>query len=1200
MAFLSAQPWNEIGNGFYYAYKVTSLGNGGRSSITLKTSNDLLLKKDTAGAGGGDVVSGGGGPLPRPETAFAQNAADFYGQPIPISGGRRGLQGRHIWGDGIRWYGDAGFADFAVALGAPLVPAAELSRVEVRKIWANDQLILDRSLTSGLNADPSIKFSVYPGTETQTADPLIKASLGATNAVAFRGLIYIVFRNFPLKKYGFNQIPSIRAEVVDSLSVTTQVTEFSRFGATPANDTPNGTAVDWSRGRLYMPEDAGGGQWYIDTWDVSSNSQLTRVPISITPTGVATSDEQVGYDPYFEKMFFVTGVSNTRPIYMVDPLSGETIATFGTESSNLTNDANGFVNARFFATTQVQGTDGTEYYLVVGSTLDDLGILIYDPLAGASGDRLKYTGRPGVSTTFNDVQAVTTGELVTSLTDPVAVAYACDEREVYRVTIPSGQGVDSNDAPTGDPPTWTVIHDVGAGNTITRMQFDPAFAQLIIYYTGGVGGKWVRRIEPTDAYSSANGSGSATTLFDVQMVDSNIATDTHSMQYYDLSGETGLFRVPASNEWTIVNLMNGDQETFDGSKWRFTGETSDQAGTFTPETNVYWNSAAGYALMISTSADPDFTWAKGWPGRGGSETVALSDAIRWMGLKADLEAADLDIDAAIDDQIVGAIIEDRSSIWDLYNGLAQVYDFSVSESEGKIKFVKGTKNASYTPDYQVPEVDLCPVDGSEDNPESTSFQISRLSETSMPGEMELVFIDENLDYATNTVRAQRSKFPVEIVSGDKTVTLSVPIIMSATEALSRATESLFRTWHAQLNFALRLGPKYLTMEPGDTVEVTVGSTTYYGQVLEASINADHSLSVTAERYATEGEVTIAIDDPLQDREGINSEYTELWLLDTNLVRPADHDADSLVVYAAATSGGQSGWVGGAVYMIVDGTVTQVGGRHNTDPDLAGVCQDALGAWYVSMAQDWDNSVVVSPIAGAIGGISTATHSQLVADPDLNLAAIGHPGRWEIVQVGTVVDNGDGTATLSDIIRGLRGTEAHMTDHAAGDLFITLSDRPPVARALVSTDLLDDDVVFKALPLNAVTLTGTVGSRVTVAGNSHKPFAPTELSATLSGSDIDLAWVRRTRLFDGTTLTDGDDTPPLDEATEAYEIDIYDAAGTSIVRTVTGLSSPAYTYTAAQISADGFGATPTVLKYAAYQVGAVVGRGHAATRTVDVL
>ena len=75
------------------------------------------------------------------------------------------------------------------------------------------------------------------------------------------------------------------------------------------------------------------------------------------------------------------------------------------------------------------------------------------------------------------------------------------------------------------------------------------------------------------------------------------------------------------------------------------------------------------------------------------------------------------------------------------------------------------------------------------------------------------------------------------------------------------------------------------------------------------------------------------------------------------------------------------------------------------------------------------------------------------------------------------------------------------------------------------------------------------------------------------------------------MHDGDGDTPLSEVEELYSIDIFATPGAvTPVRTVDGLTSPEYTYTAADQVADGFVSPPDQLTFAVYQVGTYFGRG----------
>jgi hypothetical protein len=89
-----------------------------------------------------------------------------------------------------------------------------------------------------------------------------------------------------------------------------------------------------------------------------------------------------------------------------------------------------------------------------------------------------------------------------------------------------------------------------------------------------------------------------------------------------------------------------------------------------------------------------------------------------------------------------------------------------------------------------------------------------------------------------------------------------------------------------------------------------------------------------------------------------------------------------------------------------------------------------------------------------------------------------------------------------------------------------------------------------------------------------------------GGDLTITWVRRTRYSgEWRDLVD----VPLNEASEAYEVDVLDGPG-QVVRTLIS-SSPSITYSAADQATD-FGALQSAIDVAVYQLSAVVGRGFA--------
>jgi hypothetical protein len=98
--------------------------------------------------------------------------------------------------------------------------------VAIRRIWIGGKLLYDAGTTDQgamrVSNQTSTLFTLYTGTNTQTADPRMQATLGAANVPGYRGLAYLVFNDLPLADYGNTLMGAqIKVEVVGSGTLTT-------------------------------------------------------------------------------------------------------------------------------------------------------------------------------------------------------------------------------------------------------------------------------------------------------------------------------------------------------------------------------------------------------------------------------------------------------------------------------------------------------------------------------------------------------------------------------------------------------------------------------------------------------------------------------------------------------------------------------------------------------------------------------------------------------------------------------------------------------------------------------------------------------------------------------------------------------------------------------------------------------------------
>ncbi len=212
----------------------------------------------------------------------------------------------------------------------------------------------------------------------------------------------------------------------------------------------------------------------------------------------------------------------------------------------------------------------------------------------------------------------------------------------------------------------------------------------------------------------------------------------------------------------------------------------------------------------------------------------------------------------------------------------------------------------------------------------------------------------------------------------------------------------------------------------------------------------------------------------------------------------------------------------------------------------------------------------------------------------NWAAIKHSNEWEIIGFQTAVSTGTSSFRLTDLLRGLRGTDTIQdASLAAGADFVLLNSDVLQATSFDLAEVSD-------------ALTWSVGPEeddpgdpsyqeqiVTVNGVGTRPYAPAHIAGVIDGSnDWIITWFRQDRF--GMDWPDGSDIP-MSEVTEEYRIQIMD--GAVVKRTISGLLTETGTYTSAQQVTD-FGSNQTQITVRVSQLSAIFGFGEFREATLD--
>lgn len=581
----------------------------------------------------------------------------------------------------------------------------------------------------------------------------------------------------------------------------------------------------------------------------------------------------------------------------------------------------------------------------------------------------------------------------------------------------------------------------------------------------------------------------------------------------------------------------------------------------------------------------------GVPGGGGGGTTPGGDVVTDICERAGLDATQIDVSLLQtagyiqpSPLVMGFVCERPTPASQLLKVLMGTYLFEGVEEDGVMRWIP----RGLAPKLTIPEADLgLEEDKAKIKPE-TFAQAHDLS-----SRYAVLYNDPTKDYQQGRQSKNRN---TRIIRTKQQTVYSVPMTMTPDWARQVAEKRLYLEWLERQGFTKRLWRGlYMKLSPTDVIEFVYEGLTFRERIVEENIGQGFATELVGVNDNTNNYLSSATGGSSFGGGGgglgggpKQTGPTTLFLLDIPLVTDGDSNPSGTGAYAAMSSA-VAGWPGAILENSADDSAffTVPGATSQTQADY-GYSTTVLGV--PRSPWTWDN-------------VNTLTVRMLVGTPESNTALAILNGSnvalagGELIQYTTAIDNGDGTFTLSGLLRGRRGTEWAISSHALNEPVILM----PAGVVRFAENL---SIVGQALWWAAVTvggdITGAAVQQITLTGADRKPYAPAHLNGSRSSGDLTINWTRRTRL--GGAWADGSGTVPVSEDTESYQIDILN--GSNVVRTITveALASnsiavqPTALYTAAQQTTD-FGSPQTSIALKVYQVSGEVGRGFAASATV---
>lgn len=975
----------------------------------------------------------------------------------------------------------------------------------VGRIWANGSIIYDFRADNFNAGTRGTNVRIHLGDETQLPDPLIKISQGAADTPAFRGLAYVVFDDLDLEPYG-NIIPNIVCEVVTN----------------PSEEFPFDTIV----------------------------SSIGRG----TPTTVHARTA-------------LTIVKNAEKLAIIDHRS-KTVLAAGT----------------------VTGASG----VVGGSnvpTLDHNGVFLYEGGSGENNDPILkinsfslavvaefgiYSGLDGATST------IAINRMIAYRVEPVVHTFV--DKSGVEVTVPweliACHARVFKQVAWLDPHDMTMLGKVGAGQpepfgTLLVENgwsaIGPGFRTYTVAADATTLKIFVHRIlDPRPLIGDTPNNILLERTVDLS---ADFADDSTSSRIQWIETRQA-FAVAKGDEVLLWHPVDGVVETkltpfgLDEGWWH-SGPANDGLwamrgpGDVIRVLNILNWTLAAVPDSMDDWVDDDYSHGGGYDPvmraciaqgtvdirvlykdrLGASGGVSLASVVSAECVEAGLAAGDIDVSELTGETVRGFIIDHLAPAREGLEVLSQLFFFDAVEVDGKINFPfrAAVSVGTVASDDLGVEVEQALDEG-------------RLMEQELPLSVSVTYLSKEAEYQPAVQTEQRIS---EAVNTREVVNIKANIVFSEDEARQIAQKFMLLTWEAQRTFGSGLGRKHARFDPGDVITITKDGVSHLVRLLITRAGPEGSLEFEGESADPAALVSTVSGRAVGTRLGRLDEIvrSQGFLFDLPMLRDSDDNVGPYI--AAAPERSVAGWRGSNVYVGEGGPAFDLLDTVGN----AAVWGRAMGAladqlrWTVF---DRTSTLTVAWING-IADLASVTEIDVLNGK--NGFVVGD----EIIQAASVVDNGDGTVTLSTLLRGRNGTDFAVTGHAVGEAVIFLTNLSP-HKLVQDKALIGVERFFRFDTVG----TSKVNSKIIAfadTGRAKKPYSPANVRGSRDGSEnLIIKWNRRCRFPTASAWLDDVDVP-LGEDTEVYEADILIPSGSGI-RKVTGLTTETTTYSKTDQDADG--------------------------------
>lgn len=451
----------------------------------------------------------------------------------------------------------------------------------------------------------------------------------------------------------------------------------------------------------------------------------------------------------------------------------------------------------------------------------------------------------------------------------------------------------------------------------------------------------------------------------------------------------------------------------------------------------------------------------------------------------------------------------------------------------------------------------------------------QVQDVQLPMQVALTYSDHSKDHQINAVVFKR---PGSVTDSNRSQQIDMGTYSSEPDEGQQLVDRYGRRkWFEKEEIEFSLTYQHAMLEPNDVRQLVLD-----GQPRKARlINLHRSGLILQTKWVRDDP---RVHDPnaasgptlegRDDEELYISGPTKAGVIDIPLLRDSDNTTNVLLRYFAGVYSLLHDWPGATIYQL-DPVENEYVGVEDVDSSQKAVWGYATEVLGMGPRGVWDreNSLNIN----LKGTLVSRTTADIERDLTLNLMYVGDDaGNGELLNFADATLEGDGTWTISTLLRGRRGTEWAIDGHAVGNVCVLGSS---LLKDELGVDEIGNTLTYKGQSFGR-TLDGAPAFDVPIVARSLKPYAPAYFEARkdYGTGDWDFSWMRRTRV--GGNWNGSGTAIPLGETTEAYKVRIYDEDW-ALVRTIDTAVQSA-TYTAAQQTTD-FGGAQSEIRATVVQV-----------------